>query len=337
MGAHPLVTVLLPVYNAEAYVGEAVQSILVQTCRDFELLIINDGSTDRSLEIIRGFRDNRIRVINNETNIRLIATLNKGMDLARGKYIARMDADDISLPERLRKQADFMETHPEVGVCGTWFELFGNHKKIVKYPEKDESIRIMLLYQTPFCHPSVMLRKEVFDRHAVRFLPEFIHAEDYEVWVRIAPYTRFANIPEALLRYRLHEQSVSSAHRSIQETNTCRIIRQAFEKTGIQPGDEEIMVFRQVAYSHFKADKQFVQKAESILLRLLAANSRTHFLPDDALKKFVFEKWFHLCYNTTGLGRWAYDCFYRSPLSKLGKVPLYKRLAFGIKGMFKAD
>ncbi len=330
----PAVTVLLPVHNAKDYVGQAIQSILDQTFRDFELLIINDGSTDRSRDAIASFRDERIHFVNNESNLKLIATLNKGIDLAAGKYIARMDADDISLPQRLQRQVDFMENHPDVGVCGSWFETFGNQHHVVKYPGKDEDIRIMMLYQTPFCHPSIIFRKEVFDKHGIRFLPEFIHAEDYEVWVRLAGCTRFANIPEALLRYRLHSTSVSSSHQSVQEKNTLKIIRMVFEKAGMKVSDDEIRLFREVAYSHFKPEREFVLGAERILAMLVESNSRTHFLPEKALKQFAFKKWLHLCYNTTSLGTWVYDIFHKSPLSRLSTVPVMHKLKFALKGKF---
>jgi glycosyltransferase involved in cell wall biosynthesis len=327
----PLVTVLLPVYNAEAHLAEAIQSILSQTFRDFELLIINDGSTDRSAQVIASFKDERIRLVNNESNHKLIATLNKGFDLARGKYIARMDADDISLPQRLQRQFDFMESHSEVGICGSWFRSFGTHSTVVKYPEKDEDIRVMMLYQIPFSHPTVMLRREVVEKHHIRFLPEFIHAEDYEAWVRLIPLTKFANLPEVLLQYRLHEQSVSASYRGIQEKNTYKIISKVFENAGMRVSDEEIKLFREVAYAGFKAEKEFIERAESILRRLVESNDRTHYLPDAALKKFIFEKWFHLCYNTTSLGRWVYDYYHQSHLSGLGKLPLKRRLNFRFK------
>ena len=121
---NPKVTVLMPVYNGEKYLKEAITSILLQTFDDFEFLIINDGSSDASVDIIQSFRDPRIRLVHNDTNIGLIATLNKGLKLAHGKYVARMDQDDISLPRRLEKQTYFMDNNPDVGVCGTWIKLF---------------------------------------------------------------------------------------------------------------------------------------------------------------------------------------------------------------------
>ncbi|MFT5919102.1 MAG: glycosyltransferase involved in cell wall biosynthesis, partial [Granulosicoccus sp.] len=119
MNEIPLVTVLLPVYNAEKFLEQAIRSVLDQTFTEFEFLIINDGSTDRSEEIIVSFNDSRIRYIKNETNLKLIKTLNKGIEFASGKYIARMDADDISLPTRFEQQVALLEKQPEIGVCGT--------------------------------------------------------------------------------------------------------------------------------------------------------------------------------------------------------------------------
>ena len=119
------VTVLMPVYNGEMYLREAIDSILHQTFTDFEFLIINDGSTDNSETIILSYDDSRIRYEKNDSNLKLIATLNKGIELAKGKYIVRMDADDISIPDRIEKQVAFLEKNPDVGICGSWFTAFG--------------------------------------------------------------------------------------------------------------------------------------------------------------------------------------------------------------------
>ncbi len=332
---NPLVTVLLPVYNAEKYLAEAVESILTQTFRDYELLIINDGSTDRSAEIIRSFQDKRVRLVTNETNLKLIATLNKGIELARGKYIVRMDADDISLPERLQKQVDFMETHPEVGVCGTWFAPLGRSGRIVQYPENDESIRIMMLYQTPFCHPSVILRKEVIEKNKISYSSNFIHCEDYELWARLSSHTRFANIPEALLQYRLHENSISASNQGIQRGKTYDVIRLVFQKTGLTVRNEEIDVFRAVAYSQFKPEKNFIVQTDELLTQLIVANKKTKYLPEKELCEFAFQKWLHLCYNTTALGKWVHERFWNSKLSGLQQLNPAMQFKFYLKAILK--
>lgn len=333
----PLVTVLLPAYNAELYLAEAVESILKQTFSDFELLVINDGSKDRSSEIVRSFKDERIRLVENETNLRLIATLNKGIKLAKGKYIARMDADDVSLPDRLQKQVAFMEAHPEAGVCGTWFEQLGNPGKVVKYPESDAAIRVMMLYQTPFCHPSVILRKEVLEKNQVFFSPDFIHGEDYEMWIRLSSYTRFANIPEVLLHYRVHESSVSVSNQSVQQEKTYNVIRLAFQKAGMSISNEEITVFRQVMYAEFRADKKFIAQAERTLSELIKANEQSKYLPEHELKRVVAEKWFHLCYNTTQLGAWVRRRYRDSKLPKPEHTGFMTRVKFFMKSVQKAS
>ena len=200
----PFVSVLLPVYNAEKYLKEAIESILSQTFIDFEFIIINDGSTDNSEQIILSYTDQRIRYVKNEKNLKLIATLNKGIRLARGKYIVRMDADDVSLPKRIEKQVRFMEAHPNVGVCGTWFKVFGEIKRpyIVILPEKDWQLKAGLLVSCPFAHPSVIMRKSTLLDNKIFYDERFYRLEDWGLWVSLAKVCDFANIPEVLLDYR---------------------------------------------------------------------------------------------------------------------------------------
>jgi len=332
---NPAITVLLPVYNAEAFIGEAVKSVLEQTYTDFELLIINDGSTDSSKAIIQSFNDPRIRLVENEKNLRLIATLNKGIDLARGKYIARMDADDISMPERLERQFQFMETHPEVGICGSAFHAFGKEEGTVRYPEKNEDIRMMMLYQTPFCHPAVIFRKETLVANRLYFNPEYLHAEDYEFWVRAADYTNFANMHEVLLKYRIHEEKVSVQHRDIQEQNTIRIIREYLRKAGVMLNNNEVASLRNVAYASFTHDKEEFSACENVLLKLMEGNRRSPYLPAAQLEKFIAAKWANLCLNATALGWWLLKKHNQSPLSRLESDVSFLRTKLLIKSLLK--
>ena len=147
----PQITVLMPVYNGEKYLRQAVDSILNQTFKDFEFLIINDGSTDKTLAILQEYKNKRVKIINNKKNIGLTKSLNKGLKLAKGKYIARMDADDISLSNRLRKQIDFLDKHNKIGVLGTQMKIINNSNKIVGE------------YKTPLCH-SLIVWNFLFDR-----------------------------------------------------------------------------------------------------------------------------------------------------------------------------
>ena len=207
----PIVTVLMPVYNAEKYLAEAINSILNQTFTNYELLIINDGSTDKSEEIILKYSDKRIRYIKNDKNIRLVATLNKGIELAKGKYIARMDADDISFPTRLEKQITLLENNEDIGVCGSFLYVFGENIRnyIAKKPLTDIGIKSALLVQNPLGHPNVTIRKSILIKHHIRYDERFYRMEDWGLWITLMNKCKYANIPEILLQYRYVNTSES--------------------------------------------------------------------------------------------------------------------------------
>jgi glycosyltransferase involved in cell wall biosynthesis len=218
----PKVTILMPVYNGEKYIREAIESILSQTFTDFEFLIIDDGSTDQSAVVISSYNDPRIRLVNNERNLGLVHTLNRGLELARGELIARMDSDDISLPDRIRKQVELMNGQPEVGVCGCWIEWL-DREVIMDYPVNDPEIKRNLTFTCPLAHPTVMMRADLVKRYNVRYDPEYQHAEDYELWSRLSLITNFANIPEVLLRYRIHENQICQRHHSEQMASIAKV------------------------------------------------------------------------------------------------------------------
>lgn len=224
----PKVTVLLPVYNAQQYITESIDSILKQTFCDFELLIINDGSTDASCDIIKEYNDNRIRFIDNKQNRGLIAVLNQGLHLAKGTYIARMDADDIALPERLAKQIAFLDKEQEIGILGTQIEHFGDtKKKISHFPLK---VGILdLLRNCCISHPTVMLRKSIFQQYQLYYSEEYGSSEDYELWSRAIHIMKIANLPEVLLKYRWHGTNISILKKQQQKENTTRIKQHLFD------------------------------------------------------------------------------------------------------------
>jgi len=224
MGEGINISVLMSVYNGELYLAEAIESILAQRFDSFEFLIINDGSTDSSEKIIHSYDDPRIRLENNEGNRGLVYSLNKGLNLARGKYIARMDCDDIALPDRLGKQFAFMEANPHIGICGTWFKAFDKQtgwKRTVRFPVKDTAIRALMFVQSPFCHPCVMMRKDLFETCGLKYPSEYYRAEDYGLWVDFLNYTDGYNLPEVLLHYRRHETNETKlAEKKMSERNT---------------------------------------------------------------------------------------------------------------------
>jgi|WetSurMetagenome_2_1015567.scaffolds.fasta_scaffold26701_3 glycosyltransferase involved in cell wall biosynthesis len=205
--AEPLVSVVLPVYNGARTIARAVKSILAQTYRNFEFVIINDGSTDDTSRILETFEDPRIRILNQE-NRGLVPSLNTGILSSRGAYIARMDADDEALPERLEKQVTFLESHVDVAVVGSAVIVIyeDGTKRLRKRPLDTTAIVRNIVRICPFCHSSVMIRKSVFDRvglyDASKDGSKKLMVEDYDLWVRMleANY-ELANLPEVLVLY----------------------------------------------------------------------------------------------------------------------------------------
>lgn len=219
----PVVSIVMAAYNEEKYIAEAIRSILDQTFSSFEFIIVNDGSTDKTGEIIQSFIDQRIVYIKNEKNLKLISSLNRGLSIAKGKYIARMDADDIALPDRLKKQVDFMESHPSIGLSGARLEVFGSSTGTMNYPLTHEDILLNMLISSSFGNNVVIFRKEILNAHNLYFKEDYIHCEDYKIWTQWIKVTETANLPDILVRYRSHSQSVSVKYNAIQKQVRNRI------------------------------------------------------------------------------------------------------------------
>jgi len=301
----PLVTVLMPVYNGESYLCEAIESILQQSFTNFEFLILNDGSSDRSEEIIRSYTDSRIRLINNATNMKLIATLNRGLDLAQGKYIVRMDADDISLPQRIERQVEWLEKNPEYGLVGSWFEDFNGTDTIrtIKYSSDDTHIRIRHLYQTHIAHPTAVLRKSVIDEHNLRFDPDFVHGEDYAFWVQMSAYCKLSNYPEMLVRKRDHPRNISNKYAQTQQDTCAKVKQKQFEKMGLSISREEIELYTRFANPDWSFSKDEMEMMHILLEKMVSENESTNFISKEALKTYLAEKWFHLCLQNRRIGK----------------------------------
>lgn len=213
--ASPSVSVVMSVFNGEAYLAQAVESILNQTFRDFEFIIIDDGSTDRTPEILAGYarRDRRVRVFP-QKNIGRAESLNRGIALSSSPLIARMDADDISEPARLQRQVEFLKGHPDVGLLSCAFEMIsegGGLLRRVDLPLTDSDIRFHMRRWNAFCHPAVMMKTDAFFSTS-GYRKALLDADDYDLWLRMAEHTNLANIDEVLLRYRVHPGQASIAN-----------------------------------------------------------------------------------------------------------------------------
>lgn len=212
----PRLSVILPTYNSQAFIAQAVKSVLDQSFQDFEFIIIDDGSTDATGDIVKSFNDPRIR-LERRGHAGLVNSLNYGISVARGEYIARMDSDDQSLPDRFFKQVAFLDLHPQAALCGSWAVAIDEHgKNIGTYsytPAKIGSIRRYALLHNPFIHPSVMIRKGILQA-AGGYRRFWKHTEDYELWTRIIYHHEAGNIPEILIKYRIHAGQITVSRRA---------------------------------------------------------------------------------------------------------------------------
>lgn len=226
MDENPRVSVLMPVYNGECYLREAIESILNQTFTDFEFIIVDDGSTDNTWQILQGYAasEPRIVLVRNETNIGVAGSLNKGLGLARGEYIARMDADDVSLSERLAAQVAFLNEHPPVGVVGCAVQMIdarGSPMHVVRPPTMHGLVLWTLCFHTPLAHPTVVYRRAIVERVG-GYDDALLANQDRDLWQRLSSVTRFANLPDVYLLYRQHPNNVSCRHADMQARNSAK-------------------------------------------------------------------------------------------------------------------
>ena len=219
MNSPPTVSVVMSVYNGQAFLAEAIESILNQTFRDFEFLIVDDGSTDATPEILSTYakQDGRIRIVRHQNKGRAVS-LNIGIEQSKSPYVARMDADDISLPNRLKEQVEFMERHPEVGLLsGSYERIDGEGRLLDTVPllPRNEEIKLAMLVNNAMCHPAAMMRREV----AIAcggYRKAFLDADDYDLWLRMSERSQLANLEQPILQYRVHSQQVSIVNSSHQ-------------------------------------------------------------------------------------------------------------------------
>ncbi len=231
------VSVLLPVYNAERYVAEAVESILTQTFTDFEFLIIDDGSTDRSAEVLRQYADADPRIcLTVRANAGLVSTLNEMLRAARGEFVARMDADDVALPNRFKDQLDFLNTYPDI-VCvgGAYVRIDERGRRIMTIHLKEDHGAIQeesLSGAAPLCHPTVMMRRKTV-MQVGGYDPRWVYAEDLDLWLRLGEVGRLANLPQVVLFYRVHKNGRTWEDLDCQAVCIKEIVEAAYKRRGL--------------------------------------------------------------------------------------------------------
>ncbi|MFH1088490.1 MAG: glycosyltransferase [Patescibacteria group bacterium] len=330
----PAISVLLSVFNGASYIEVAVESILHQTFRDFEFIIIDDGSTDETSKILDKFTDDRIVRLVNEKNLGLIKSLNKALAVAQGKFIARMDADDISLPDRFQKQLVYMREHPEIGVLGTAMiqvDERGRPISVLVPPIKHELILWQTLFGCAIFHATTMMRRD--DLVSVGgYNVNYLHSEDLELWSRLFQRTQFANLPEALYIRRLHRRSIISTQAGSQYRNGITI-RQCLLKSilGYEVSEDLVDWLLQYNYSLKSEKRALIIKILTDINRKITptyveSNDTKETLQNDLAYriKLANQSWPKFLFRRIILG-----------LSKIIPIPMRHKLKTGISKFVK--
>ncbi len=299
----PLVSVVMPVYNGEYYLSEAVRSILTQSFTDFEFLIIDDGSTDKTFDLIEQYarKDSRVRVFRNTTNLGLATSLNIGLKLSRGSLIARMDADDVAMPHRLSNQSIFMQNNSKVTVCGSALETYEQPGKNWIPPLTHEAIKVMMLFECCMYHPTIIFRKNAIFNNNGGYDNQFSGAEDYELWYRLSKVSSvcFANIAEPLIRYRTHIGNDRSQYKKKQQRLANLVRRKQLNRLGIYPNNQEFSLHEAFSYSDYKPFKLIdLENYREWLNRIEDANMKFHVFSPFHLRHELKTRWLNLCLHT---------------------------------------
>jgi glycosyltransferase involved in cell wall biosynthesis len=279
----PLISVIMPVFNGERYLGEAIQSILYQTYTNFEFIIINDGSTDRSLEIIKSYNDNRIQIRNHDQNIGCYKSINDGCRIAKGKYLALIGHDDLAYPNRLERQLLFMEQNVDVGIAGSCVRFVGSSQNMF-YETNRDILKVSFLNNNFVNHPSTMMRSELLQMHGLVYNETLWFAADYDLLVYGTKYFHVVNINEILIQYRWSPNQMSATwYKYLPEIERVRL--QQLINFGIEPTEEEKQIHLNLM-NLFSVNNEAKLKTVQWVKKLLNANRKVKFYHQAYLEDF---------------------------------------------------
>ena len=311
----PLISVIMPVYNAAPYIRQAIDSILNQSYANFEFIIIDDGSTDKSISIIQSFQDSRIRFFRNDLNLKIVETLNRGLSLAKGKYIARMDADDVAMPERLHKQVAFMEENLDIGLCGTWYENIGDKQGVVKLATDHDEIVFRLLVHFEMLHPSWLIRSSLIQKYGLKY--ELLYGEDYHFLFKMLPFTKIANLPEVQMKYRQFDSSMSKSNWNKTEENCRTVRRNIFALLGLKKvSDRQLLFFKKCYYQDYSFSKSDLNELNIFFQEIINLSSRQKIISPSFLKSKIGYLMENACYHAKCTTILDLPMFYKSPIVK---------------------
>lgn len=273
----------MPTYNVAPYVREAIDSVMQQTYTDFELLVIDDCSTDDTVSVVRSIDDPRIHIVQNEKNVGLAKNLNRGLSHITTEYVARMDGDDIAEPCWLEREVAILDNHPDIGICSGGFERFGTVKSLVRFPEHHEDCMANMLFECSVIVPT--FRMSLYRDHGLRYSTEAFPAEDYRFWAECLRVTKIYNIQETLFHYRMHPTQICTARREEQQHKVAQVRRYMLEWLSEEFTEEEKTYYTGQFMAPQIASKQDYRERKAFCRKMIEKNRSVGHFDEEALRR----------------------------------------------------
>lgn len=294
----PLVSVIIPIYKAEEFIVEALRSVMDQTYKNLEIILINDKSPDRSIELAQQLtaNDPRIQIVDNKYEKGIVGALNTGLEIAAGELVARMDADDVCFPDRIEKQVRFMDEHPEIAVSSGSVEVIGKHSGLkFEYPTDPEVAAIFPLLNSPVAHPATILRAGFFKQHNLRYDYEYQYGEDIDLWQRVLDAGgQIGNLAEVILKYRTHNASITVEYASRNGDLAHKVRMRIMGKLGLRLSDTESQTLSLLAGWTPASSRQMYVDYLHLINKILGANAVKNIYHQSKLAHFLHSRLHHL-------------------------------------------
>jgi glycosyltransferase involved in cell wall biosynthesis len=326
----PAISVVMAVYNGERFVQRAIDSVLKQTFPDFELIIVNDGSIDGTSDILAkaSLEDGRIKVLENESNSGLIETRNKSIEYAKGKYIAVLDSDDECAPNRLEVQYNFMEMHPDVGLCGARFvKKFANGSEgMWDFPELDSAIRRRMFWGVGHLNSSVIMRRQVLMDHHIRYHPSFPVSEDFKLFFDIGKYAKMHNLRDVLGTYHFHDEQQTAVKKELIGICSAKIAHEHFELLGINLDQYNRELITKFYNFNFPFKGLELRDLSLLLSQFIHVNRSALIIPDLRIEQDIQNRFFEACYFSPQNG--GLSVFNQSPFGEDFHISMLNRIKY---------
>lgn len=327
------ISIVLPVYNVAPFIQQTIESLLQQSFQDFELLVLDDCSTDDTVERVRSFVDSRIKLLVNIQNLGRAGTDNAALAFVRGEYIAKMDGDDLCHPERLARQAAYLDGHPDVNVVGSWMQNFGASTYLNRYPSTPNAAQVATLFTLPTGNPSVMMRTQLFREQGMCYDAALRQTEDYDFFARYVRKLRIVTLPEALIQYRVPLDTSKGTILTERATMADEVRSRLLSGWGIICTARELQIHNTIAMLDRPLGDIHLEEIDAWLRKLIYYNDEQPLFEPAALRYGLGERWFEVCYtHSRPLLRGVFQ-FERSQLANYFPLENSKRIKFWAKSM----